>query len=793
MSSQPQELNSPGARQYQFGPFLLDPPERRLFRDEAPVPLPPKAFDTLVYLVENPGHLISKDDLMKAVWRDTFVEESNLTLNISILRKALGDSPQEQRFIVTVPGRGYRFNAPVRAIRGDATNEVVIATHGVSKVTIDSAPESRTVGIRQTFWLTIAAGAILLALGTAAFSLWHSRHQHRLTETALTETDTLVLGEIENRTGDPVFDDTLRQALAIQLEQSPYLSVVSDQQIRKVLPLAGHGPNDRLSPEVTRNVCARTDSKAMITGVISALGTAYVVDLNAVACASGDLLAREQVQASRKEEVLKRIGDATTDLRSRLGESVHSINKFNTPIHEATTPSLDALKSYSTAVLTMINDDPRAAIPLYERAIELDPNFAMAYLALGGAYSNIGEYKRSNDYTVRAYKLRDRVSEPEKFAITATYENDVLGDLDAGNRTLQVWSKTYPRAPLAHVFLDNNYFWIGMYEQALAEAQAAVRQTPVPDGIAYGNLMQSYMWLNRISEAKAVYGEAKAHGIDNNYLRTNLYLIAFLEHDSAAMKAQLEWSHGKPGEDFFIGAQADTEAIEGHLLKARELTDAAVQLARQGGQVEAAAQWRLLGALRDAEFGDARVAAEEADEALKLAGTREVRTLAALAFARAGQLSRANSIAAELAKDFPQDTLLHHYWLPSIHAAIALHASKPDQALKDLEATERYELGTPSLVYVSTMYPVYLRGQAYLMMHSGKEAEAEFQKILERPFISVNFATGVLARLGLARSYSLQGESEKARSTYTEFLQLLVRGDRSLAPIRQARFEMERL
>jgi eukaryotic-like serine/threonine-protein kinase len=781
-------MTNGGKHLYEFGPFSLDPQERLLRREGLPISLPPKAFDTLVALVQNPGHLLPKDELMKIVWPDTFVEESNLALSVSVLRKALGDSAQEPRFILTVPGKGYRFAAPVRQTSAGFEASAIEAKPGSEAVVQEQPEGSPTVALDRRHLLTVKTAllAILIAGGITLW-LWYSHRPLRLTEK-----DTILLADIENHTGDPAFDDVLRQGLAIQLDQSPFLDVLPDQRVRAMLPLLGLHHDERLTGEAARGVCLRTGSKVMITGSVSSLGSQYVVDLGASICQTGDTLTQEQVVANRKEDVLKALGEASTKLRAQLGESLQSIEKFNVPIQDATTPSLEAFKSFTAGIMTMYSD-PKAAIPLFQRAIELDSNFARGYMGLGAAHINLGEYQQGAQMIKRAYILRDRVSEPEKFLINFSYYSQVTGNLDKAGDVLAVWARTYPRQHLVHLFLANNYALRGLYPEALAEAQEALRRAPVPNGIAYDHLMSCYIALDQLDQAAATYADAQAHGVDNYYLHLELYKLAFLQGDGPGMVRQIEWSHASEAEDSFLAMQADTEAFRGCLAKARELTRQAVTLARAAHRDESAAEWQLSEALREAEFGNFPGAKNEASSALQLSSARDVRILAALAYARSGEWDRARSLVDALTKEFPEDTVFNQYWLPAIRAAIDLGRGHADKALEFLAPAGKYELGSPSPLVAGTLYPIYLRAQADLAAGHPTDAASEFTKILDHPGITLNLATGVLARLGLAQCYAAQGEKNKARTAYEQFLALFKEADRNVPVLKTAQSEYDRL
>jgi serine/threonine protein kinase/tetratricopeptide (TPR) repeat protein len=620
----------------------------------------------------------------------------------------------------------------------------------------------------QTGWYkrAVAAGATAVAIGLAVSGwLFFSRKTH-----ALTEKDTIVLADFTNTTGDPVFDDALKQAVSVQLGQSPFLNILPDQTVRERLRYMGRSPNDRLSQDVAQELCQRAGSKAVLAGSIASLGSQYVIGLNAVNCQTGQSLAQEQVQAARKEDVLKALGDASTRLRGKLGESLSSIQKYDVPVFDATTSSLEALKDLRLGFKTSFEKGDAEAIPFYERAIELDPNFAEAYDLLGGAYSDLGEYKQASEYISKAFELRNRVSEREKLDISADYYGIVTGDLEKANQTLEMFAQTYPRLSIPHLGLAINYASMGFLERALSENLKALSSTPIP-GFLYGNLMINYVSLDRLAEAKAIYPQVLARNLDAAFYHGILYEIAFLERNATEMSQQLAWAAGNSGEDQLLSAQSDTEAFSGHLLKARDLSWRAAEIARRSDRKETAAEWQMDAALREAEFGNPAQAREETASLLTLVPTRDLRILTGLALARAGESARAQKIADDLAKAFPAHTMMNHYWLPTIRAAVAINRKNPTEAVDILQGAAPYDLGQPPPI-AGTLYPVYVRAQAYLMMKKGNEAAKEFQKFLDHRGVVVNFPLGGLAYLGLGRAYAMQGDTAKAKAAYQDFLTL---------------------
>jgi len=628
-------------------------------------------------------------------------------------------------------------------------------------------------------WVAVT-GATVLVIGLAVGGwLFHTRKAH-----ALTEKDTIVLSDFDNKTGDAVFDDTLKQGLSVQLEQSPFLNLLSDRKVNETLKLMGRPAGDRLTPEVTHEVCQRTSSKAMLTGSIAGLGSQYVIGLKAVNCNTGDVLAEAQEQAAGKEAVLKALDAAAVSMRGKLGESLSSVEKYATPVEEATSPSLEALKAFSIAEKMTGVRGFAVARPFFQRAVELDPNFARAYSAIAGLYG-------SAEYARKAYELREKVSERERFHIEGIYYGTV-GDSEKQAQTYELYQQAYPRDYYPHVMLGNISSSLGDWEKALEEFREALRLGPNGAG-NYVNLGFAYTALNRLDEAEEVFKQAEERGLANEFLPLCRYLMAFLKGDTGQMARLVSAAMGKPGtEDVLLAAQADTEGWYGNLKNAHELTGRSVDSAQHNDAKERAAAYQAVAALREVEAGNREQARAEAKAALKLAPNRDVRAIAALALARAGDTAGAEKLAVELDKTFPLDTLVHRYWLPTIRAGVALERKDPNRAIELLKTVSPIELGQPSNI-ISWLCPVYVRGEAYLMLHDGHRASAEFQKFIDHRGIVVNFPWGALARLGLARAYALQGDTAKAKAAYQDFLTLWKDADPDIPILIAAKAEYAKL
>jgi eukaryotic-like serine/threonine-protein kinase len=608
----------------------------------------------------------------------------------------------------------------------------------------------------------------------------------------LTEKDTVVLTDFDNTTGDPVFDEALKQALAVDLEQSPFLNILSDRRMGETLQLMGRPANIKVTPDVAREVCLRTGTKAFLKGYISRLGTQYVVGIEAVNCSTGDTLAKEQAEASSKEDVLKALDKVATVMRTRLGESLASVQQFDVPI-EATTSSLEALKTFSMGVKTTREKGDAEGIPFMKRAIEQDPNFAMAYALLGLSYANLDEPSRAAENLEKAYALRDKVSEREKLRISANYYYVVTGELEKEAQTYELWLQSYPRDSVPHGNLGANYATLGQYDQAMAETKQA-RELDPDRVTSYSNMAQLLLALGRTNEAATMFDKARALNLDSGTLRWWLYFLDFIRGDTAGMEQQLSWTAGKPGdEDPLLAAQADTEAYYGRLAKARDFSRRAVDSAIRADSKETAAQWRADSALREAEFGNPAQAREDASAALALAPGRDVKVTVALALARIGDMPKAKAMVDELEKNYPTNTVLKLYWLPTLRAALELNGGSSAHAITFLEAVAPYELGEPPPFQEGTIYPAYLRGLAYLAAHNGASAAIEFQKFLDHPGIVINFPLAPLARLQLGRAYALAGNPAKARAAYQDFLNLWKGSDPGIPILTDAKNEFAKL
>src|SRR5271154_4617460 len=645
--------------------------------------------------------------------------------------------------------------------------------------------EVPVVGGKKLWKILIPAAVVAIAVLIAGGLYLRSRRT-----APLTEKDTIVLADFTNTTGEAVFDGTLRQGLSSQLEQSPFLNLLSDERVAQTLALMAQPKDARLTRELARQVGQRTASAASIEGSISSLGSQYVVGLKAVNCRSGDVLANEQAAASGKEQVLKALGEAAAKVRVKLGESLASVQKYDAPAENVTTPSLEALQAYGLGYRTeIVKRDNAAAIPLFQRAVSLDPNFAMAYARLGTNYSNLGEIARGAENIRKAYELRERVSEREKFYIVSHYEQFVAGNLEAARKTYELWAQTYPRDDVPPNNLAAIYQALGDYDKALAANQEVQKLSP-ESGLYYSNLVGAYVTVNRLDEARATAQEAQAHSLDNPANHLQLYAIGFLRHDAAGMERESAALMGKPGfEDVMLDTESDTAAYAGKFAKARELSRRASESAQRADQKETAAGYEAEAAWREALVGNMSLARLQAQSALALSNGRDVEAISAFALGLAGDAAQATRLAADLAKRFPEDTIVQSNYLPTIRAVAALQGSSASKAIEALAPVAPYELGSVGI----PLYPVYLRGEAYLAAHQGSAAAAEFQRILDHPGVVLNDPFGALAHLGLGRAYALSGEKAKAQTAYQDFLALWKDADPDVPILKEAKAEYAKL
>jgi len=778
---------------YEFGPFRVDLQKEILFRDGKPVPLTPKAFQILLVLIRHGTEMVSKSDLMNAVWPDTFVEEANLSRNIFLLRKALGEGPQDHRYVLTVPGRGYRLAESVQLVprTQQGTGKVAEQTDDLSIVgASQSRIQFRVEDRPRRAWITITGIVALALAGLISWRLWP--HHFRLTEK-----DTAVLADFTNTTGDPVFDDTLRQGMAVQLEQSPFLSLISDDRIQGTLQLMGRQPQTRLTPVVAREVCERTGAAMVLEGSIRSLGSSYVLGLRAKACESGNVVDEEQIQARRKEEVLSALSQIATRFRKRVGESVVSIEKHSVPLEDATTTSLEALQFYSRAVKVAFTSGFTSAVPLMQRAVEIDPQFALAHSHLGLFYSAIGEPELAAESDRKAYELRNRVSERERFFISAIYDRNVTGNLEKSFQTLQLWAQAYPRDILPTSLLSGFISQgLGRYQLSIDEAKITLSLDPdfTP---AYVNEAFSQLYLDRPQEAENTVQQAFARKLRTPELVLLQYLLASQKGNSAIVdRTMAEGLTGPGAEDWLLHTQSLALARSGRLSEAREASERAVQFAEASGEHERAATYEGAVAVWEALYGNSAVARAKAKTALQLSKGRDAEYAVAFALAVAGDSTHAQGLANDLKQRFPEDTSVTFNYLPAMRGLLALQRGAPTDAIVTLQAAAPYELAVSALTFnylLGNFNPIYTRGQALLAAGRPTEAVSEFNKIVTHRGLLLVDPLDSMARLQLARAYAKTGDLSSAKAAYADLFSIWKDADDDLLLVRQSRAEFAKL
>jgi DNA-binding winged helix-turn-helix (wHTH) protein len=768
-----------------FDEFELDLRACQLRRSGRTLKLERIPMEVLFLLMERRGQLVTREEIIEKLWgKNAFLDTDN-AINTAIrkIRQVLKDDPEQPRFVQTVTGRGYRFIGQI--------SEVVVPP-AEAPATIGATTGASTE--RGKRWkLMVPAIVTVLALSVGGY--FYLRRAPKLTDK-----DTIVLADFNNTTGDSVFDGTLRQGLAVQLEQSPFLSLISDERIQQMLKLMAKPADARLTPEVSREICERTASAAVLDGSIASLGSQYVLTLRAKDCRSGDVLDEEQVQAARKEDVLNALSQIASRFRTRVGESLSTVKSHDTPLAEATTPSLEALKAYSAGWQVSFSSGSAAAVPFLKRAIEIDPNFASAYAALGRMYGDIGESALSAENTSRAYQLRGRASDQERFFISLTYDLQVTGNLAKAQQTCDLWVQAYSRAWLPHGLLSGAiYNTLGKYEKSVDEARIAIGIDP-DFSIGYSILAGSYLALGRTAEAEDILRQAFERKLEIPDFFVQRFVIAFLKGDNSGMEREAAQSLEKPGADDWISnAEGFVSAYSGHLEDARKMSRQAADLARKADRGETEALYEADAAVREALFGNVSIARQRGVDALELAKSRDVEYVTGFALALTGDSSRSLALTEDLSRRFPENTRVQFTYVPTLRALLALNHNQPSKAVELVQTAIPYEVGSPIeggsefLLGAGNLYPAYVRGLAYLATHKGREAAAEFQKILDHRGIVMSDPIGALAHLQLGRAYALSGDKTEAKSAYQDFLTLWKDADPDIPILKQAQAEYANL
>jgi eukaryotic-like serine/threonine-protein kinase len=755
-----------------FGTFEIDVRAGELRKQGVRIKLQEQPFHVLTVLLQRPGEVVTREELRNQNWpADTFVDfENSLNTAINKLREALGDSADNPRFIETLPRRGYRFIAPVSS------------DNGIERRTTDHAPLPR----RKLVFAVIAAFAISAASMAGLYLRWK--------KPPLTERDTLVLADFLNSTGDPGFDDALKYGLRAQLEQSPFLNLLSDQQVSEELRFMARQPGERLTADLARDLCRRIGSKTVLNGSISSLGSHYVIGLSVTNCQTGTPLGTEQSESADKEHVLAALGASATGIRKKLGESLASIQRYDVPIEQVTTSSLEALQAYTLGMKYVTLDDYRGALPYFQRAVELDPNFASAHMRVANAAYNLGGQGSLADENIeKAYALRDRVSRREYFQITHQY----FAKQDAESE-VELWAETYPRDAEAHYLLADLAMWRGNWEEAVKHGQLSVEFNP-NDNRNYYNLAVSELALDQLDAAKRTCDQAVARNKNDIPIHQVRYWIAFVRHDLKEIENELkvlgDLARENPEAEFaLLGVEGATEMYYGKLARARvfdqRIPDLFARTGNDGGRTAFYTYWAFL----NAELGNKSEARAYAQRAAQRHKSQGIDFAIALSAARAGEISLAEKLAAEYDRHPPSSWLLQKRYLPVMRAAMAMARGNAAEAIEDLRAVNgdiAWVGNDPSSL--DGMMPAYLRGQAYLQLRQGKEAAAEFQRLMDHPGIVVNNPYGPLARVGLGRAYVLQGDTAKARAAYQDFLTLWKDADPDIPILIAAKAEYAKL
>ena len=790
------DISAPDRKLARFGLFEADINQRLLTKGGLRVRLQDQPFQVLAFLLEHPGEIVTREELREKLWAvDTFVEfDSGLNTAIKKLRSALGDTADNPRFIETIHRRGYRFVAPVsvtlesKIATGDPSpSEIPSSSQAVPAPHLDLTPDSSDHRRWYRRYFAVVSGGLLLGIAIGIYFLLRPRSFH------VTSSDTIVLADFANNTSETVFDDALREATEVGLQQSPFLNVLSDRKMAAILKQMGRTGDSRMTGQIAIELCQRAGSKVTVQGSISSIGTTYLIGLAAIRCDNGAPIALEQAQASRKEDVVDALGGAATRLRARLGESIPSIKKYDVPLEQATTPSLDALKAFSQALSTQAAVGDVAAIPFFKRAIQLDPNFALAYGALAATYRNLGEGELARQNATKAFELKDRVTDFEKLSLEAGYHIYVTGDLENAALAFEIEHRTYPVSFTSLNDLGVIYGSMGRFDKEIEIDRESLRAGSSA-AATYGNLAVSLMAIGQIDEAGKVLSEADNRKLESDYLQQVLYWMAFLRGNADEMQRIVSRSANIPGaQSVLLTEQANTEAYFGRFGKARELSLTAAMLMQNDGQSEAAGLSLAQAAVLEAEIGEFAQARDLVAKAMRQAHDQHVLTLSALALSRIGDSPKGRALAEQLDKQYPSNTFVQRYWIPVIRATDANQKDNGAEALSLLSAVEPLDSAAPDEFSISTLYPAYVRGRAHLAVGDGKKAGIEFQKLLDHAGMVLNFPLAALAQLGRARAYSQSAEPEKARDAYRSFLQLWQGADPDIPILKQAKAEYAKL
>jgi len=769
--SKPVSDNICGPKTYRFGLFSVDSESRVLTRNGVRIKVQDQPLQLLLLLLESSGNIVSKEEIRQRLWpENTFVEfDKSLGVALAKARDALGDTASNPRFIETVPRRGYRFIAPVLE---DTNSKGTQA----DKPIVPASPK----GNRKV--TTIVALAVLMAMGVA-IGLWRFNGRPAFPENAA-----IVIGDVENNTGDPVFDGSLRRSVIIHLTQSPYLNVVPDQKVGVALQDLGRSPDDALSPALARQVCQHVNATALILGSIRASSGGYALSLEAERCSTGTSLVQQSFSVENKQQVLSRLGTTVDDLRRRLGESRESLQRFDVPMEQATTSSLEALKAYQLGFDLRAHSKNLEARAVLKTAIALDPNFAIAYAQLGSAYSNMGDATYARQYFQKAFELRARATEPERLYITSRYFDIVTGEREQGSETAKLWTELYPKDWKPYNGLANNAILLGRYDSAVDYARKAVELGPTQD-FGSSNLIAALIAVNRLDEAKSRCEQLLAQGHENSFIHLDLLVIAYLQNDQPAVKHQLEWAEKHPNDVSMIYAKGEAAASEGKMDASTRLFNQVAELDISSGDSEAAAIDLAESAEMNSEMGRAPIAKRESERALKLGKNEMVYGLTALVALRRGDVQSAQTLLSEMDHDRPLSTFNLGIYSPVIRTFVALSkGSSPAEITSLMQPALPYEFGS-----LADMLPIYARGVGYLKVGATAQAEAEFRKILDHHSVDAMTTLYPLSLLGIARCYALQRRRAESREAYLHLFQVWKDADKDLPMLLAARREFRQI
>jgi DNA-binding winged helix-turn-helix (wHTH) protein len=775
---------------YRFGQFVVDTAKRTVYRADSHVSLTPKAFDVLLFLIQNPNRLVTKEELLQAVWGDTFVEEGNLTQYISHLRKALSDNTDDTRLIVTIARKGYQFTARVTVaepadIEKQATLQVTATETSKTDARPAEFPTSEIVTkplaprlrMRKRF-----AAAAVLAVFAAAFGLYSS-YRHRVT---LSATDTIVLADVKNETSDPVFDEALDTALRYEMEQTPYLSILGVDKVLGTLAQLKLPPTTRLTPDVARQICGKTNSKLVISQSIGDAGNGYHLQMRALDCESGATLAKEQADIGERNEVVHSLGVTAARLRAKLGEPADLLARFNQPLEKALNSSLEALQACTQGHKLSLAGDVEGALKLYQRAVELDPNLAMAFERMGAAYLFLGNTELSAASYTRAYQLRDRLTEKDRLNTEIVYYGRVTGDWEKEYSSVIRFLEIFPRDVLAHANLRAAFVYLGQPDRAADEAAETARLQP--SSYYFGSAIQSIRFASRFNEAKSWLAKADALKLDSSLIRRERLIVAFATRDRDNVEKILkEEEQGSYREDF-LHEHSLIEIQQGRFHSAESLR---LQALGRTSKTNNADWWVVLSALELAEVGKDVEARRYVGKADGSPLGRNDKIALVLALARSGRTAESARLADQISEERPEDTLVQHYFIPTIRAAIKLRQNDPETAIDLLRGTAKYDLAFTGSF--ESVYPAYIRGLAYLELRDGPAAAAQFQKLIDNPGFTVRHVTGPLAWLQLGRAQKMMGDEGAARKSYETFLDLWKNADPDIPIYQQAKVEYARL